>query len=141
MAEWRGAAAVCINGQHELLMVLQGKPEEKKTWTVPSGGLFHGESIEQCCERETLEETGYIIHVRERLQTKRGRIGKTDIHVEYFSCTVTGGKMQIQDPDHFIHEVRWVSQDDLIELALSFPEDQPFLNQWLTKKKQGVDGT
>ncbi|MEC3885375.1 NUDIX hydrolase [Halobacillus sp. HZG1] len=140
MAEWRGAAAVCINEQHELLMVLQGNPEEKKTWTVPSGGLVHGESFEQCCERETLEETGYIICVTERLQTKRGAIGKTDIHVEYFSCTVTGGRMQIQDPDHLIHEVRWVSQDDLIEFALSFPEDQPFLNQWLTKKKQGVDG-
>ncbi|MYL48129.1 NUDIX domain-containing protein [Halobacillus litoralis] len=141
MDKWRGAAAICISEKNELLMVLQGKPGEKKTWTVPSGGVFEGESLEQCCMRETFEETGYLVHVTERLQTKRGRIGKTDIHVEYFSCIVTGGRMHIQDPDHLIHEIRWVSQKELNEWPLSFPEDQTFLNQMLTKKKEGVDRT
>ncbi|MBX0358538.1 NUDIX hydrolase [Halobacillus sp. Nhm2S1] len=141
MDKWRGAAAVCINDKNDLLMVLQGKPEEKKTWTVPSGGVFEGESLEQCCERETFEETGYFIRVGERLQTKTGRIGKTDIHVEYFFCRVIGGAMQIQDPDHLIHEIRWVSKEELTELHLSFPEDQPFLNQMLQKQKEGVDRT
>ncbi|SDO51326.1 NUDIX hydrolase [Halobacillus aidingensis] len=139
MDKWLGAAAVCINEQNELLMVLQGKPEEKKTWTVPSGGVLEEESLEQCCMRETFEETGYLIRVVERLRTKTGRIGKTDIHVEYFSCMVKGGSMQIQDPDHLIHEVRWVSKEELNELELSFSEDQLFLNHMLTKKNEGVD--
>lgn len=141
MDKWQGAAAICINEKNELLMVLQGKPEEEKTWTVPSGGIADGESFEQCCERETFEETGYTICTNGRLQTKKGRIGETDIHVVYFSCTVTGGRRQIQDPDHLIHEVRWVSKKELNDWTLSFPEDQPFLNQMLTKKKKGGDHT
>ncbi|GEN52255.1 DNA mismatch repair protein MutT [Halobacillus faecis] len=49
--------------------------------------------------------------------------------------------MQIQGPDHLIHEIRWVSEEALTELHLSFPEDQPLLNQMLQKQKEGVDGT
>ena len=39
MQKWFGAAGICINSNGQILMVLQGKPEEKKLWTVPSGGL------------------------------------------------------------------------------------------------------
>lgn len=37
MQKWFGSSGVCINENPELLMVLQGKPEEEKMWTVPSG--------------------------------------------------------------------------------------------------------
>lgn len=37
------AAAVCIM-EGKLLMVLQGKPEEYKTWSVPSGQIEFGET-------------------------------------------------------------------------------------------------
>ena len=30
-------------------MVLQGKEEEEKRWSVPSGGLEKGETLEECC--------------------------------------------------------------------------------------------
>ncbi|MNI15412.1 hypothetical protein D3C73_687090 [compost metagenome] len=38
MNRWVGAAAICVNSDRQLLMVLQGKPEEEKRWSVPSGG-------------------------------------------------------------------------------------------------------
>ena len=38
MEKWFGAAGICLNDNSELLMVLQGKPEEKK-----KRGLFHRE--------------------------------------------------------------------------------------------------
>jgi aminoglycoside 6'-N-acetyltransferase len=38
MQKWFGSSGVCINENGELLMVLQGKPEEDKKWSVPSGG-------------------------------------------------------------------------------------------------------
>jgi len=52
MEKWFGSSGVCINDNNELLMVLQGKPEEEKTWTVPSGGLENNETYEACCLRE-----------------------------------------------------------------------------------------
>jgi hypothetical protein len=39
MEKWFGAAGKCLNNNTELLMVLQGKTEEVKTWSIPSGGL------------------------------------------------------------------------------------------------------
>jgi ADP-ribose pyrophosphatase YjhB (NUDIX family) len=49
--KWVGSSGICINENGQLLMVLQGKPEEKKTWSVPSGGKETNESFEECCER------------------------------------------------------------------------------------------
>ncbi|RBP07955.1 hypothetical protein DET59_101324 [Rossellomorea aquimaris] len=37
MNEWIGASALCMH-EGRLLMVLQGKEEEEKRWSVPSGG-------------------------------------------------------------------------------------------------------
>jgi aminoglycoside 6'-N-acetyltransferase len=36
---------VCINAEKKLLMVLQGKPEEEKRWSVPSGRMEEDEEI------------------------------------------------------------------------------------------------
>ncbi|WP_075035103.1 NUDIX hydrolase [Halobacillus dabanensis] len=140
MSKWQGSAAICINDKNELLMVLQGKPQEKKTWTVPSGGIKEGETPEQCCRRETFEETGYIVSVKERLKIKNGFIGEIAVEVAYFSVSRTGGQMQIQDTDSLIHEIRWVSQEELLHLELSFPEDLSFLIAVLkTEKNEGVE--
>jgi ADP-ribose pyrophosphatase YjhB (NUDIX family) len=43
---WEGASCICIN-EGKLLMVLQGKPEEEKLWSYPSGGREAGESLEE----------------------------------------------------------------------------------------------
>jgi 8-oxo-dGTP pyrophosphatase MutT (NUDIX family) len=49
MPRWKGAAACCLNDQAQILMVLQGKPNEEKKWSVPSGGIEPGETPEECC--------------------------------------------------------------------------------------------
>lgn len=38
-----------MNEKNEFLMVLQGKVNEEKRWSVPSGGQ---EELEECCVRE-----------------------------------------------------------------------------------------
>lgn len=124
---WKGAAAVCINDENKLLMVLQGKPEEEKRWSVPSGGIEKGETFEQCCSRETWEETGYKVAVGEQVHEKSGESYGIAYTVRYFACDVIGGTPAIQDPDGLIHDVAWKSADDLRALSLCFPEDLPFL--------------
>ncbi|RAV20448.1 DNA mismatch repair protein MutT [Paenibacillus contaminans] len=125
--KWEGAAAVCINEQRKVLMVLQGKPEETKSWSVPSGGMEEGETIEQCCAREVWEETGYHVAVGKRLLEKKGTAFGTAYAVQYFECEIIGGTPTIQDPDGLIHEIAWKSSEELQILPLSFPEDLAFL--------------
>lgn len=54
MKRWIGTAAICVNEKNEILMVLQGKKEEPKRWSVPCGGQEEGETLEECCIREVV---------------------------------------------------------------------------------------
>lgn len=134
MKKWKGAAGVCINDNGELLMVKQGKPEESKTWSVPSGGLEDGETLEECCVREVREETGYQAEVIEKLFVKKTELEGYDIEVHYFIIRLIGGKSVIQDPDGLIHAIEWVSYESINKYELSFPEDLEFLKEQLNKR-------
>ncbi|MCD5322306.1 NUDIX hydrolase [Pontibacillus sp. HN14] len=132
MNQWVGASGVCVNEDNEILMVLQGKPEEDKKWTVPSGGVEGGESFRDCCKREINEETGYQVEVVEELKVKKGCYKSIHFEVHYFKAEVIGGTRRIQDPDGLILDIDWKSREDLKTLPLSFPEDLEFLLRFLT---------
>ncbi len=127
---WEGASCICLN-DGKLLMVLQGTPEEEKRWSVPSGGLEMGETLEDCAIREVWEETGYVVKIKEKLHIKEGISFGIQFKVQYFSAEIVGGSPIIQDPDGLIYDIRWVSFEELKLLNLSFPEDRELLMNYL----------
>lgn len=133
MEKWSGAAGICVNEQGHLLMVLQGTPEEEKTWSIPSGGKEDGETFEVCCVREIKEETGYLTKVIEKVQVKKRTYDDVQVEAEvhYFEVAIIGGEMQIQDPDQLIYDIAWKTVDELKSLPLTFPEDRAFLLQYM----------
>ncbi|MFC7686449.1 NUDIX hydrolase [Ureibacillus sp. GCM10028918] len=133
MQEWHGSSGVCINENGQLLMVLQGKPEEKKTWSIPSGGREINETFEECCIREIEEETGYKVEIQKELQVKMGSYDEVNIsfEVHYFLVKLVGGTKTIQDPDNLIHDIAWKSINEIQDLELTFPEDRDILEQYL----------
>jgi ADP-ribose pyrophosphatase YjhB (NUDIX family) len=139
MRKWLGSAGLCINENGELLMVLQGTPEEKKTWTIPSGGKECNESFQECCLREMEEETGYITEIIEDIKVKKDIIKELDesieVEVHYFLVKVIGGKKNLQDPDQLIYDIAWKKVEDLKTLELSFPEDRDFLIEYITNDR------
>ena len=54
-----GCSAVIFDGQKRVLLT---RRSDNGQWCLPSGGLEPGESLEEACVREVLEETG--LHVR-----------------------------------------------------------------------------
>lgn len=108
-------------------MVKQGAPDEEKRWTVPSGGLEPGETPKECAVREVREETGFEVRVTEKLFDKRGESFGRRVLVHYFRAELAGGRLNIRDPDGFVHEVAWIGEEELETLPLAFPEDRPFL--------------
>jgi ADP-ribose pyrophosphatase YjhB (NUDIX family) len=137
MQKWMGASGVCVNENGELLMVLQGKPEEIKKWSVPSGGKDDHETLQECCVREIQEETGYITEIIEEIRVKKGIIEELDVSIEievhYFLVKAVGGKRNFQDPDQLIYDIAWKNVEEIKNLVLSFPEDREFLIDYLTK--------
>ncbi|MBB3112863.1 aminoglycoside 6'-N-acetyltransferase [Paenibacillus phyllosphaerae] len=135
MNEWIGAAGVCMNAEGQLLMILQGKPDEEKRWSVPSGGQEQGETLADCCIREVFEETGYRCKVIQELQGKAGAFGPIAYYVTYFEVEIVGGEPTLQDPDGLIHEIAWKTATQLEELPLAFPEDRAFLLRYIAQKE------
>ncbi|EGA89796.1 MutT/NUDIX family protein phosphohydrolase [Planococcus donghaensis MPA1U2] len=56
---WIGAAGVVVL-DNKILMV---KEKATKRWSVPSGEIENGETVEQACVREIQEETGFSVSV------------------------------------------------------------------------------
>lgn len=131
MKKWTGAAGVCVNTDNHILLVKQGRPEEVKTWTIPSGGQEKNETLEQCCVRELKEETGYDVKVIEKLFIKHDTQGDYEVEVHYFRVAVIGGHAIIQDPDDLIYDIDWKSSANLDGLALSYPQDKQMINTFL----------
>jgi 8-oxo-dGTP pyrophosphatase MutT (NUDIX family) len=55
-------------------------------YLIPGGGLEDGESIEECCIRELLEETGYIVEPAEHFLTLKEYYGDWCYISHYFRC-------------------------------------------------------
>lgn len=135
MQKWFGSSGVCINENGQLLMVLQGRPEEKKTWSIPSGGREYDETFEECCIREIEEETGYTGEIVEEIKIKRMTYEHLNISAEahYFLVKIVGGKRNFQDPDNLIYDIAWKTLHEIKTLELTFPEDRDFLVNYITE--------
>lgn len=135
MQKWLGSSGVCINENGQLLMVLQGKPEERKTWSIPSGGKDHEETFEECCIREFKEETGYTVEIIEEIKVKKRTYEHLSISAiaHYFFVKIGGGKRNFQDPDNLIYDIAWKNLDEIQTLKLTFPEDRNFLINYIKK--------
>ena len=54
--------AVVFKGR-EVLVIRRAKPPFMGRWSIPGGGLHHGERLEDAARREVREETGVAIRV------------------------------------------------------------------------------
>ncbi|MDA5559789.1 NUDIX hydrolase [Exiguobacterium sp. MMG028] len=119
MNQWIGSAALCINEERKVLFV---KNRDVQQWSLPSGGLEEGETPEQCCLREVLEETGYRISINQRLHIKRAILSNDQVETHYFLATCEE-RVATAIIDSDIDEVKWCSIHELERLNHAFPED------------------
>ncbi|KKI92090.1 DNA mismatch repair protein MutT [Bacillus sp. SA1-12] len=126
-----GSAGVCIK-EKKVLMVLQGKQDEPKRWSVPSGGLEERETFEECCVRELREETGFNVEVIRPIFQKESHYGD----VRYFDVKIIGGEAKIQDPDNLIYNIAWKNIEEIKTLDLSFLDDRAFLIDYMTRESK-----
>lgn len=58
-----GVGAVVFKGAR-VLVIKRGKPPFEGRWSIPGGGLHHGERLEDAVRREVREETALEIRLR-----------------------------------------------------------------------------
>ena len=94
-----GVGAVVI-AQGRIVLVKRAHDPLKGEWNLPGGGVELGETLQEACSREVLEETGLevrvgsVIEVFDRITRDTG--GQVEYHfvlVDYL-CRVVGGTMR-----------------------------------------------
>jgi len=81
---------VCLKGE-DVLLIRRGKPPREGQWSIPGGRIELGETEQQACLRELMEETGIsalIVEKIERLTTDFGQ-GPYHLH-DYLALWESG---------------------------------------------------
>ena len=124
------AAAIVVEGDSVLLVQHQhdelhgGLP----WWEPPGGGVEGEESLTECAQRETLEETGLSVELG-RIAYVRDLVGPDYHHCEvFFVATSHSGTPMVGtnpgafDVDHIIKDARFVPRSEMAEMTI-YPEE------------------
>jgi 8-oxo-dGTP diphosphatase len=107
------------DGRGRLLLVRRGRPPFRGRWALPGGFCEWGETTEECCAREMLEETGVTVRVEKLLgvysDPKRDPRGHT-VTVLYAARPVRGEAKGSDDAA----EARWFTREEIRRLAFAF---------------------
>lgn len=74
--------------------LLACREEKTDFWQLPGGGLETGESLQECCAREILEETGYIVSPTKQVLTLNEYYKEYKYVSHYFVCEIVGKGQQ-----------------------------------------------
>ncbi len=98
-----GSCAVIFDEAHE--KVLLTRRSDNGLWCLPGGKMEPGESVEECCRREVLEETGLVIETRRLIGVYSNRDqlvvykdgAKVQMLVLSFEAVITGGSLGLSN--------------------------------------------
>ena len=117
------AYAVCRVDDRLLLASYISARGDMRHWTLPGGGVEHGEDPCHCVVREVEEETGYQVEVEEllgvdsRVVEVDWDIGNVDVHSVgvFYRVRVTGGELR-HEVGGSTDEAAWIPMPRVPEL-------------------------
>lgn len=122
------------DGRGRLLLIRRGRPPSLGSWALPGGFCEYGETTEDCCARETKEETGITVRVGRLLgvysDPKRDPRWHT-VTILYEASPVRGMAKGSDDAA----EARWFSSEELAVLDYAFDHGE-IIRGWLGRRRE-----
>ena len=115
-----GVSAVVFDTRNRILCM---KRTRSDYWSLPGGRMDIGESAEECCVRETLEETGYNTRIKRlvSLNTHPSRIvhyPDGNVYQSFVICfeaeIIGGTQKESEEAESF----RWVAPEEIDDILL-----------------------
>ena len=134
-----GVGAVVFRGD-DILLIKRGKPPFKGQWSIPGGGLEHGEALTSAVIREVREETGLkititgLLDVFEALPAETGFATHT-IMIDYVAEWVSGEPAAADDAI----EAEFVSIDEAIK-RLSWDVTRQAVRRAVERRAEATTG-
>ncbi len=123
MRQRLAAYALVLRADEVLLTRHSERGPRPGTWTLPGGGLGHGEPPARAVAREVREETGLtaavgaLLGVHDEHFTGTAPSGREEdyhgVHL-VFDATVSAGEPRVADPDGTTDDVRWVPLTEVL---------------------------
>ena len=124
-----GVGCIVMRGD-EILLV-----RERGRWSLPKGGLESGELVQDGARRETFEETGLVVELRELAFVVEFQAQTWGHHLQFFyTGREAGGKLEPRDPDRDVQEARFVPIRQLREF-IRFRPRLVALETWLRERR------
>lgn len=124
-----GVGCIVMRGDEVLIV------RERGRWSLPKGGLEIGELLQEGARRETYEETGLIVELRELAFLVEFQAETWGHHLQFFYVgREVGGTLGPRDPDRDVQEAKFVSVRHLREY-LRFRPRLVALEAWLRDRR------
>ncbi|SMB95723.1 NUDIX hydrolase [Deinococcus hopiensis] len=124
-----GVGCIVLRGE-EILLV-----RERGRWSLPKGGLEAGELVQEGARRETYEETGLVVELRDLAFIVEFQAQTWGHHLQFFyTGREVGGTLAPRDPDRDVQEARFVPLRQLREF-IRFRPRLVALETWLRDRR------
>lgn len=108
--------------QHDERILAARRAHGMDGWEFPGGKVESGETSEEACRREVMEELGCKLQVMWLLDTLTYDYPEFHLVMDCFVCTLApGAKPEAKPSEH--KEVRWLGRGELLDVAW-LPADQ-----------------
>ena len=127
---------ICIEND-KLLLVKHGHTIGNKAfWIPPGGGLTYGETVQDCLQRELLEETGLHVKVNRFLFVNEFLQAPLHAVELFFEVSITDGELatgtdpELKQDQQLIEKVQWLTIKDI--LAIPIPDKHRVLQHLIS---------